>query len=226
MARRKTLTQTQLAKLPRRAKRYYLADPVQQASFCASRRRAPLAIPPSPGGAGNSRGKPWDPPPPFPWMKPARSPAISAAKSKVACRARRRRCAVLPPSPTSGSNSASTARATAPLPSADASSSATSNRVSATGFSPNLRRSDIADLLDVLAEEHGKAMADQTLKVLSAISHWYESRNDEYRSPLTRGMRRAPATPASALSATTKSAPSGNWPTRAVRTAPSSRRRC
>ena len=30
MARRKTLTQTQLAKLPRRATRYYLADPVQQ----------------------------------------------------------------------------------------------------------------------------------------------------------------------------------------------------
>ena len=30
MPRRKTLTENQVAKLPRRAKRYYLADPVQQ----------------------------------------------------------------------------------------------------------------------------------------------------------------------------------------------------
>jgi integrase len=57
-----------------------------------------------------------------------------------------------------------------------------------------MRRSDIADLLDLLAEKHGKAQADQVLKTLSAVSHWYESRDDEYRSPLTRGMRRSPAT--------------------------------
>jgi integrase len=55
-----------------------------------------------------------------------------------------------------------------------------------------LRRSDIAALLDTLVERYGKAMADGALKVLSALCHWVETRDDTFRSPIVRGMKRAP----------------------------------
>jgi integrase len=42
------------------------------------------------------------------------------------------------------------------------------------------------------AERQGKPMADAVLKVLSAICHWVETRDDTFRSPIVRGMRRAP----------------------------------
>jgi integrase len=58
----------------------------------------------------------------------------------------------------------------------------------------DLRRSQVADLLDLLAEHHGKAQADAVLKVLSAICRWYQRRDDEYRSPIVPGMRLAAAT--------------------------------
>jgi hypothetical protein len=87
MPRRQTLTQNHLAKLPRRAKRYYMADPVQQGLI--------LRIPPQ-GPIGYSavawRGGKQS------WMAVGSTATISleearalarerAARSKAACRA-------------------------------------------------------------------------------------------------------------------------------------------
>jgi integrase len=57
----------------------------------------------------------------------------------------------------------------------------------------DLRRSDVTAMMDELSERHGKPMADQVLKTLSAICHWHETRTDDFRSPIIRGMRRSPA---------------------------------
>jgi integrase len=55
-----------------------------------------------------------------------------------------------------------------------------------------LRRSDIALLLDRIQDDHGQQMADSVLAVLRAIAGWLQSRDDSYRMPFTKGMRRTP----------------------------------
>jgi integrase len=56
----------------------------------------------------------------------------------------------------------------------------------------DLRRSDVALLLDTVADQHGKRQADAVLHVLTAVSSWWATRDDAYRSPFVRGMRVAP----------------------------------
>jgi integrase len=53
----------------------------------------------------------------------------------------------------------------------------------------SLRRSDIANFLDRIEDRHGAWQADATLAVLRSIS-WVQSRDDNYRPPFVRGMRR------------------------------------
>jgi integrase len=53
-----------------------------------------------------------------------------------------------------------------------------------------IRRRDIARLLDKVEVGAGPRMADVTLGVLRRIFHWYELRDDEFRSPIIRGMQR------------------------------------
>jgi integrase len=53
-----------------------------------------------------------------------------------------------------------------------------------------LRRSDIARLLDKIADERGLVMADQTLAFLRKAFNWYAGKDDEFRSPIVRGMSR------------------------------------
>ncbi|MCH2240060.1 MAG: integrase family protein [Blastomonas sp.] len=65
----------------------------------------------------------------------------------------------------------------------------------------SIRRADVATLLDKL--EDGKAgasgtlggpvMADRTLAALSKLFSWYQARDDDYVSPVVRGMRRTNA---------------------------------
>jgi integrase len=54
----------------------------------------------------------------------------------------------------------------------------------------DVRRSDIAQLLDRIEEESGPSMADQTLAIVRRILNWHASRSDEFRSPIVRGMAR------------------------------------
>jgi integrase len=56
-----------------------------------------------------------------------------------------------------------------------------------------LRRSTVSNLLDLLVERHGEATADKALAVLSAICRWLETRDDAFRSPIVKGMRRGSA---------------------------------
>ncbi len=53
-----------------------------------------------------------------------------------------------------------------------------------------LKRSDIVALLDKVEDEHGAAMADSTLMVVRRICNWHAARDDDFRSPIVRGMGR------------------------------------
>jgi integrase len=53
-----------------------------------------------------------------------------------------------------------------------------------------IRRSEIARLLDKIEDENGPAQADLTLAFIRKIMNWYASRSDDFRSPIVRGMAR------------------------------------
>jgi integrase len=59
----------------------------------------------------------------------------------------------------------------------------------------SIGRRDIAELLDRVEDEAGPAAADTVLSVIRAIANWYASRDDNYVSPVVRGMRRHEAKP-------------------------------
>jgi integrase len=54
-----------------------------------------------------------------------------------------------------------------------------------------LKRRDVADLLDEVEDKHGPRQADVCLAIISKMTNWYQSRNDDYVSPVVRGMRRS-----------------------------------
>jgi integrase len=53
--------------------------------------------------------------------------------------------------------------------------------------------SDITALLDKVADRHGPRQSDYALATIRAICNWFERRNDDYRSPVAKGMRRVNA---------------------------------
>jgi integrase len=53
-----------------------------------------------------------------------------------------------------------------------------------------VRRKDVAELLDRIEDESGKPMADGVLKTFRAISKWVQQRDESYNPPLTTGMSR------------------------------------
>jgi integrase len=56
-----------------------------------------------------------------------------------------------------------------------------------------LKRSDIVALLDNIEDNHGAAMADGALMVVRRICNWHAARDDDFRSPVVRGMGRSNA---------------------------------
>jgi integrase len=54
-----------------------------------------------------------------------------------------------------------------------------------------IRRSDIVQLLDGIADERGPVMANRALGVVRRVMNWYATRSDDFRSPIVRGMARA-----------------------------------
>ena len=56
----------------------------------------------------------------------------------------------------------------------------------------DVRRKDVAELLDRIEDESGKPMADGVLKTFRAISKWVQQRDESYNPPLTTGMSRVP----------------------------------
>jgi len=54
----------------------------------------------------------------------------------------------------------------------------------------SIKRKDIVRLLDHIEDRHGSRMADYTLAILSRLFNWHAVRDDEFTSPVVRGMRR------------------------------------
>jgi integrase len=53
-----------------------------------------------------------------------------------------------------------------------------------------LKRSDIVALLDKVEDQNGAGMADAVLMVVRRICNWHAARDDDFRSPIVRGMSR------------------------------------
>ena len=88
----------------------------------------------------------------------------------------------------------------------------------------SIKRSDLAKLLDHIEDTAGAVAADQVLSVVSSISNWYAARDDNYMSPVVRGMRRSQPKERARIesSMTTRFAPCGRQPKRMAPSAPSS----
>jgi integrase len=54
----------------------------------------------------------------------------------------------------------------------------------------SLKRRDIARLLDSIEDHNGQRMADATLAALRRVFNWHAARDDEFVSPIVRGMGR------------------------------------
>jgi integrase len=54
----------------------------------------------------------------------------------------------------------------------------------------DIRRGEVNALLDRIEDNHGPAQADAVLAVIRGIANFYQSRNEEYTSPVVRGMKR------------------------------------
>src|SRR5262249_3018706 len=54
----------------------------------------------------------------------------------------------------------------------------------------SIKRREIANLLDKLAEQYGERSADYALQTFSGMANWYATRDDDYTSPIVKGMAR------------------------------------
>ena len=57
-----------------------------------------------------------------------------------------------------------------------------------------IKRGDVADLLDGIQDRHGARQADLVLAIIRKMGNWYAARTDDYVSPVVRGMRRSNGT--------------------------------
>jgi integrase len=57
----------------------------------------------------------------------------------------------------------------------------------------DIRRRDVVRLLDDVEDERGPAMADQVLAVVRKIFNWYAIQDDDFISPIVKGMNRRDA---------------------------------
>ena len=55
-----------------------------------------------------------------------------------------------------------------------------------------IRRTDVAKLLDAVEDAHGAWVADSVLDVLRNVASWQHKRDDTYTPPFVKGMRRVP----------------------------------
>jgi integrase len=54
----------------------------------------------------------------------------------------------------------------------------------------SIRRGDVSRLLDQIEDESGARTADKVLEITSGICRFYEKRNEDYSSPIIKGMKR------------------------------------
>jgi integrase len=53
-----------------------------------------------------------------------------------------------------------------------------------------IRRREVNELLDRIADDHSPSQADSVLAIIRGICNWYQSRNEDYVSPIVKGMKR------------------------------------
>jgi integrase len=53
-----------------------------------------------------------------------------------------------------------------------------------------IRRRDIVELLDHIEDKRGPVMADRTLAIVRKLFNWHAARDEDFRSPIVRGMAR------------------------------------
>jgi integrase len=53
-----------------------------------------------------------------------------------------------------------------------------------------IRRSDVAVLLDEIEDDHGARQADYVLALVRSVMNWFATRHDDYAPPIVKGMRR------------------------------------
>ena len=58
----------------------------------------------------------------------------------------------------------------------------------------SIGRADLTKLLDKIEKKSGPRQANYTLAVFSSMANWYAARDDSYRSPVVKGMRRGTPT--------------------------------
>jgi integrase len=54
-----------------------------------------------------------------------------------------------------------------------------------------IKRGDVADLLDTIQDKNGARQADVVLAVIRKLMNWFAARNDDYVVPVVRGMHRS-----------------------------------
>ena len=54
----------------------------------------------------------------------------------------------------------------------------------------SIRRKEIVRLLDDIEDNNGQGQADTILAIIRRIMNWHATRDDDFRSPIVRGMRR------------------------------------
>jgi integrase len=54
----------------------------------------------------------------------------------------------------------------------------------------DIRRLEVNALLDRIEDNHGMAQADAVLAVVRGVCNWYQTRADDYDSPIVKGMKR------------------------------------
>ena len=179
MPRRRTLTQLQISKLPRKTKRYVLSDPTQPGLVLRVPAQGPVSY--SAVAWRNSKQK---------WQALGTDATISLDEARALARDAIRKIQSGLPARTVPLQSVSAVAALWLKLKVEGEQHRTRDerrRIIAKYIAPHigdrvfidLRRSDIAAWLDLLAERHGKPQADMALRVLSAICRWYEKRSDE-----------------------------------------------
>jgi integrase len=58
----------------------------------------------------------------------------------------------------------------------------------------SIGRGDVATLMDKVEQENGTRQANYILQTFSSMANWYAAREDSYRSPIVKGMRRGTPT--------------------------------
>ena len=74
-----------------------------------------------------------------------------------------------------------------------------------------IRKSDVAQLLDTIEDNRGARQADMILAIVRSVMNWRAARSDDYSAPIVKGMQRtAPrSAPAPARSTMTSFVPCG-----------------